>query len=145
MLLNKKEKTASQLLVFLNCLSVSIEFSRLSLAEIIKDFSLQKSMAELTFLSDCIRFIKGGADFPDAWCQSIEGFQLISSREKERLSALGLQLGSTDVSGQLSTIKLYDCFFQQYYSKVRTQKEKFATVIPLTAFVLCAAVFICLI
>ncbi len=116
----------------------------MNLPEIIENLSGEESMNKLDFLSYCVELSDMGADFPDAWKKSIGQFKGLDASHKDKLISLGSLLGSTDVQGQLSTIRVYIDFFEQYYKLTAEQRAKYGTAVPVITISLGTVLLICL-
>ncbi len=127
-------------------MKIQIEYLHLSLGDLVTYLANSEIYAPLSFLSECKEQLNNGLDFPFAWNCSVNNSKCnYSSGEKEKLCELSKVLGSSDVKGQISILKLYSETFERFSLLAIETHRKYANlIIGCSVFVGCM-IFILLI
>ena len=85
-------------------------------------------------------------DFPQAWKKAIEHTALnYKIAEKEKLLQLGLDFGTTDIKNQLSMLKIYESYFEDFLSEAKSLYMRQAKMSTLLGSLIGCMLFILLI
>lgn len=127
-------------------MKIQIEYLHLPLSELVTYLANSEIYYSLSFLTECKIQLEKGRDFPLAWNFSVKNSKCnYSSGEKEKLCELSKVLGSSDVKGQISILKLYSETFEKFsLSAIETHRKYANLIIACFAFLGCT-IFVLLI
>ncbi len=129
--------------VFLDSLCTGIGFSKGGIVKLLSELSSESSFKSL-------KFLKTFTDYPDyedfrkMWKEAVSSFAYYKRDEKMKMLQLGSFLGTTDADNQISTIRLYSVFFENYLKTAAEEYEKYGKVSSLFGMFAGATVFIIL-
>ena len=95
---------------FLTFTATMIRYSHATVGEIMESASRQEEFKELGFPAGCHALLEEGFPFPEAWQHSLDCCKglCLDSGDRSLLAELGGSLGTSDVEGQLETIRLFE-------------------------------------
>lgn len=103
---NKRERLVKERKM-LEEISIMIRFNSLTLKEIFYELENSELFYDFKFLKILKISLEKPISFQEAWEQAIKKDDIISESEKNILTELGCNLGTTDIDGQLSTLNIY--------------------------------------
>lgn len=110
MQLKRRVKSLTSLVLLVSAVKSEIEFNRKPVIKILKEAEHKKFLKRLSFVSQCVSLLEEGEDFKSAWEKALLEKSEASALTKEDIylvSSFGLQLGTTDVNGQVNLCNLY--------------------------------------
>lgn len=115
--LKKRQKMLEAVLSFIRFMKIDFEYSPIPLERMVEKYALQESYVKAGFISDCREKMQKNEDFPLAWRSAVESESLLSKEEKAKLISLGSVLGTSDSTGQISMLCIYEEYFVNYLKK----------------------------
>lgn len=114
--------------VFISAVKSEIEFNRKPVTEILKEAEQKEFLKRLPFVSLCITFLDKGEDFKTAWKKALlekGGASALAKEDIDLVSSFGLQLGTTDVNGQVNLCNLYLNLFGEKLKEAAEYEKKY--------------------
>ena len=142
-LLKKRITVLDETLFLLNSVMSEIEFSKTDIVKILSALSAEASLRSLLYLKRFCELDSYG-NFHKEWHSAVISFPYYKSEEKDKLLQLGSFLGTTDISSQLSTLRLHFNYFVKYRDNAVSEYEKYGKVSSLFGLFAGASVFILL-
>lgn len=127
--LKKRMKLLEETHLMIKQIKIETEYLKLPLYEMLIKISSFESFRELDYIVKCCELIDKGEDFPVAWRSSLKRTKLkYKSDEKEKLMLLGGSLGSTDISGQLTILSVYENYFNDFALNAKEKERKYSNI-----------------
>lgn len=124
--LKRRRDYLYETVAFLTSAEIGIEYVRLPVTDILKNFQSSGGCKSLDFIDGCILYCDEGEDFFVSWKRAVEASLLpMKKQEKEKLVSLGGLLGTSDASGQRSILALFVKTFSLYREKAEEEYEKY--------------------
>lgn len=92
-----------------------------------------------------MRLTEDGKDFPTAWKLAVKNNKtaaLLRPRDIQLLLSFGSQLGTTDVSGQVSLCVLYEKLFEEELKSAQNHEEHYGKIYRQSGIFIGAAIII---
>lgn len=121
--LKKRAEILRKLIVAITAMKTEIKFSRKPPLQILKELSGRSGFKDLSFFGGVVKAYGTERDFVSAWSKALNGdssVSLLTGEDREILSSLGAQLGTTDTSGQMKICELHLSMLQ---SNLKTAEE----------------------
>ena len=138
-------KLLTDILLLISALRNEIEFSRKPILSLLGESNGLYFSKSLSFISECVTLTDKGYDFAKAWEMSVKKDSisyLLSSRDTELLISFGSQLGTTDVSGQISLCVLYEKLFEEKLKAAQKYEERYGKIYRQSGIFVGAAIII---
>ena len=141
--LKKRREFLHEILVFISMMKIEFEFMAMPVFRVLEKLYSSGSCRSLDFVSLCMRSVQKGDDFSEAWRNSVENSCLpMKKEEREKLSAMGSLLGTSDIKGQLSMLTLFYESFLAYRKKADNEYEKYGRLCITVSAIVGTGVFI---
>lgn len=141
--LKKRKDIFHELLVFISLIRIEFEFMNMPVLQVLEKIADAGNCRNLDFIPLCIEKVNNGNDFSKAWQTAVELSRLpLQREEKEKLSAAGGLLGTSDIKGQLSLLALFYESFLAYQKKADEEYDKYGKLCITVSVILGAGVFI---
>ncbi len=105
--LSERKKRIQAMILMIDRISSLIEFRALKTGDILDSISSDKSFEKLAFLKNADDLYKNGLSFYEAWNQAAEEDIMTGDEERQQLIMMGSSLGTSNIKGQLSMLKIY--------------------------------------
>ena len=135
----------TEILLFISAVKNEIEFNRKPIIAIFRENCQGSSYKPLSFISQCVRLTEDGKDFPTAWKLAVKNNKtaaLLRPRDIQLLLSFGSQLGTTDVSGQVSLCVLYEKLFEEELKSAQNHEEHYGKIYRQSGIFIGAAIII---
>ena len=130
--LKKRKILLEKTLLFLKTMKTDFSYTSVSVPSLIKKYSEEGLYQELSFLKDCADYMNKDMDFPLSWGKGVSENQYFSREEKNKLTAFGNVIGTSDLKSQLNIIEIYCGYFNELYLNANKKYEKNSEVLILT-------------
>lgn len=132
--------------LLINQIKIETEFLQLPAADLINKLSLNSQFSHIDFIISSKEMLEQGADFPDVWQKAIDNSSLsYKIEEKEKLLLFGKSFGTCDIENQITLIKIYENYFDEFYQNAKNKYSKHAKSSALLGTLIGCMLFILLI
>lgn len=105
--LSQRKKRIQVLILMIDRIASLIEFRALKTGDILKSIASDKSFESLEFLKNADELHQKDMSFSGAWNQAVSNDDTVGDEERQQLIMLGSSLGTSNIKGQLSMLKIY--------------------------------------
>lgn len=105
--LSEHKKRIQVMILMIDRIASLIEFRALKTGDILKTIASDKSFESLEFLKTADEYYNKGYSFYESWNQAVMSDEKAGDEEKQQLITLGNSLGTSNIKGQLSMLKIY--------------------------------------
>ena len=120
--LKMRVQQLEKFLLLLNETEILIKYRALRTAEIISELSERDNFSDFDFINNLKQKLTGENDnISVCWQNSVNETKFLSEKDKRIFSGVGEQLGTTDISGQISMIELNKKLLEENLSEARTE------------------------
>ncbi len=132
--------------VLIRQMIIETEYLSLPIYDLLCRLSQNPELSPLGYIKETWELVKGSEDFPVAWRKAVKKTALkYKSEEKEKLLLLGENIGKYDLEGQLSVLKVYSAYFDEYEKNAKTKLQKYGNMSALLGTLVGSMLFILLI
>ena len=118
-------KKTAVILNMLNDIKAKMKSSLFSTREIFISISENSQYDNLEFVKKCVKYLKDNRDFPSAYKKALDESDFdVPKSIRDMLFLLGNHLGTTDIDGQLSYIKLFENHLKKEHDELSKQNSK---------------------
>jgi len=110
-------------LTLLDLVKTYISFINTDVISLLSMLNENEELSELCFIKDCLNEIDDNNDFNTSWKTSVNRFNsTLKDGDKEIIISFGLQLGKSDVQGQINNCELHK---QQVLCRLNEAEESY--------------------
>lgn len=128
----KRVSVIREILLMINVMETRLRYSEMPVNRLLALLE-ENGFSQLGFLSECRKRLSDGEAFGMAWGKSIEqsrAFCVLLPEEARRLTAMGTDIGVTDIEGQLSCCRYYKVLFEKSLTEREEQSERSSRMFP---------------
>ncbi len=103
----ERKKRIQVMILMIDRVASLIEFRALKTGDILQTIASDNSFESLGFLKTAYELHKQGSSFYQSWNQAVLSDDTCGEEEKQQLITLGNSLGTSNIKGQLSMLKIY--------------------------------------
>lgn len=130
---SKRAETLSTVLLMISVIETQLRFACPPVSDLLRVLGENPALSEFGFIKCTREKMCFGEAFPDAWRESIETepeLCRILSGALRHLTALGAEIGSTDLEGQLSCCEYYKNIFSAELENQQEKNKKYSKLFP---------------
>lgn len=143
--LKKRREFLEETVAFFTSAEIEIGYANLPVFEILNNIRKAGNCRSLDYIALCIAEMEKGESLSLSWSRGIETSSLpFRKDEKEKLTALGFVLGTSDSVGQRTILALYKEYFISFADKAREEYEKYGKMCVTVSTVIGVGIFIIL-
>ena len=129
----KRAEILSTVILMITTIETQLRYACLPVPDLLRVLGNNPALSQLGFIKCTREKICFGEPFPDAWRESVESetevFRVLSDSAKY-LSALGSEIGSTDLEGQLSCCEYYKNIFAKELEIQQEKNRRYSRLFP---------------
>lgn len=122
--LSERVKTVEMLINLTEDFSNMIRYQAMTTADIISFAGNNPEYEMLDFISEMNKADKTDRNIHDIWREAVEKSSVLRKRESEIMLSFGNMLGTSDISGQLSSIEIYKKRLENLLAESRNDYER---------------------
>lgn len=129
----KRAEILSTVILMINTIETQLRYACLPVPDLLRVLGENPALSQLGFIKCTREKICFGEPFPDAWKESVESETEVCrvlSGSARHLSALGSEIGSTDLDGQLSCCEYYKDIFAKELEIQQEKNRRYSRLFP---------------
>ncbi len=129
----KKLKAVQDILLMLSVTETQLRYACLPVSDLLRVLCETEKLSSLSFIAVCRDLFLRGEPLANAWKCSVENdseFCSLLGEEKKYLVQIGMELGSTDIEGQLGCCEYYKQIFEKEIVLREENEKKYAKLYP---------------
>lgn len=120
----KRVKTVEMLINLTEDFSNMIRYKAMTISDIISIAGKNPEYEPLDFIADINIQDKTERNIHDIWSESVEKSSVLGKKEAEIMLSFGNMLGTSDISGQLSSIEIYKKRLENLLAEFRNDYQQ---------------------
>ena len=129
----KRAEILSTVILMINAIETQLRYACLPVSDLLRVLADNPAFSQLGFIKCTREKICFGESFPDAWKESVESEAEVCrvlSGSAQHLFALGTEIGSTDLEGQLSCCEYYKDIFSKELEIQQEKNRRYSRLFP---------------